>query len=192
MLDSTDSLCHSPRRVLVAGVTGVGKSTLCRRLAVVLGLPYVELDSLHHGPNWTPLASFEGGVDAFIAGPQWVSEWQYSVVRDRMLGRADTLVWLDYPRRVALGRLVKRTIGRRIRREVLWNGNVEPPLRTFFTDPEANIIRWEMKTHAALRGVVPALEERSPQLQIVRIAGQRELDAWLAGPLAARPASAGS
>lgn len=192
MLDSTDRLRHSPRRVLVAGVTGVGKTMLCRRLSAVLGLPYVELDSLHHGPSWTPLASFEGSVDAIIAAPHWVSEWQYSAVRERMLERADTLVWLDYPRAVALGRLVKRTLARRIRREVLWNGNVEPPLHTFFTDPEVNIIRWEMKTHAALRGVVPALEERAPHLQIVRIAGQRELDAWLTGPLAAGPASTGS
>lgn len=189
MLDSHSPLLHAPRRVLVAGVTGVGKSTLCRRLAGVLGLPYVELDSLYHGPNWVPLAGFEDSVDELIGAPSWVSEWQYSAVRERMLERADTLLWLDYPRSVALGRLIKRTIARRIRREVLWNGNVEPPLRTFFTDPDANIIRWEMKTHAALRGVVPALLARAPQLQIVRFGSQRELEAWLAGPLAARPAS---
>lgn len=185
MLDFRAPLRHTPERVLVAGVTGVGKTRLCRRLADAAGFAYVELDSLHHGPEWSVLPDFERDVEAVISGQRWVSEWQYHAVRDRMLARADTLIWMDYPRRVALPRLLRRTVRRRFSAETLWNGNRERPLHSFFTKPDENIIRWEMKTHALLRGVVPGLEREAPPLQLVRLGGQRQLERWLAGPLAA-------
>lgn len=40
--------------MLVAGMTGAGKSTFARRLAAVVELPYIELDALYHGPQWVP------------------------------------------------------------------------------------------------------------------------------------------
>jgi adenylate kinase family enzyme len=40
------------KRVNVKGSSGSGKSTFARELAAKLDLPYVELDALHHGPNW--------------------------------------------------------------------------------------------------------------------------------------------
>ena len=40
------------RRVNVKGTSGSGKSTFGRELAERLGVTYVELDALHHGPNW--------------------------------------------------------------------------------------------------------------------------------------------
>ena len=52
-------------------------------------------------------------------------------------------------------RVVKRTLGRRLRREVLWAGNVEPPLRTFFTDRE-HIVRWAWSTRHRVRNDVRA------------------------------------
>ena len=47
------------RRSLVKGGSGSGKSTLGGALARHLDLPYVELelDALHHGPNWTAASS---------------------------------------------------------------------------------------------------------------------------------------
>lgn len=189
MLDFRAPLQHTPWRVLIAGVTGVGKTTLCGRIADAAGLAYVELDSLYHGPEWSVLPDFERDVEAVIRGERWVSEWQYHAVKDRMLARADTLIWLDYPRRVALPRLLRRTLRRRVSTEPLWNENHEPPIHTFFTSPDDNIIRWEMKTHALLRGVVPRLEREAPPLQLVRLGGQRELEHWLAGPLVTALAS---
>jgi adenylate kinase family enzyme len=41
------------KRVNVKGSSGSGKSTFARELAAKLDLPYVELDALHHGPNWS-------------------------------------------------------------------------------------------------------------------------------------------
>ncbi|MDQ2910269.1 MAG: (d)CMP kinase [Actinomycetota bacterium] len=41
------------RRINVKGTSGSGKSTFARELASRLELRYVELDALHHGPNWS-------------------------------------------------------------------------------------------------------------------------------------------
>lgn len=178
MLTATDPLPRRPRRVLVAGVSGSGKSTLARRIAAVLHVPYTELDSLFHGPGWTPRPEFEAEVAAIAAADGWVSEWQYDAVRPLLASRADLLVWLDLPFPLVLGRVVRRTVGRRLRREVLWNGNQEPPMRTFFTDPE-HIVRWAIRSRHKMRERAPRLAAEHPRLLVVRLRSTGEVDRWV-------------
>ena len=118
------------RRVTVAGVSGSGKTTFGRALAQRLGVPYVELDALHHGPNWTetPTDEFRARVLASIDTPPggWVVDGNYrSKLEDLVLAQADTFVWLEPTLRVSLGRLARRTWQRWRRREELWHGNRE-------------------------------------------------------------------
>jgi adenylate kinase family enzyme len=178
VLGAGDSLPSRPQRILIAGVTGVGKSTLARRMAAKLGVKYTEIDSLYHGPNWTPRETFVKDVDRESSGKEWVMEWQYRDARALLVDRADTLIWLDYRGVVSLARVIRRTIRRSRTHEALWNGNVEPPLRTFFTS-EDNIVRWAIKTRSSFKTLVPALEASHPGLQIVRLTSQRDLERWL-------------
>ena len=85
------------RRVTINGGSGSGKSTLARRLHEALDLPYVEIDSLAHGPGWQPRPSFVDDVTRLTAGERWVIEYQYDDVRPLIRERADTFVWLDLP-----------------------------------------------------------------------------------------------
>ncbi|MCT9820026.1 AAA family ATPase [Microbacterium sp. W1N] len=181
MLTADDPLPQPLSRVLISGTTGVGKSTLARRLAAAWNLPYTELDSLYHGPDWTPRPQFVDDVRQIAAGDRWVSEWNYlSTDAGALLGgRAQLLVWLDLPRRIAWPRLLRRTVRRSVRREPLWNGNVEPPLRTIFTDDE-HILRWEARTHRSWRERMPALQRTYPHLVVVRLRHPREVRRWLA------------
>lgn len=39
----------------MVGISGAGKSWLASRLASTLGVPHVELDAIHHGPDWAEL-----------------------------------------------------------------------------------------------------------------------------------------
>ncbi|MCD2441987.1 AAA family ATPase [Agromyces sp. SYSU K20354] len=183
MLSSRDPLPREPRRILVAGTSGSGKSTLARRIAGAVGVPYEELDALRHGPDWQPRATFALDVEALIAQPAWVTEWQYPEVRQRLAQRADLLVWLDFPRAVVMSRVVRRTVARRLNRTELWNGNVEAPLRTMFTDRD-HIIRWAWRTHATWRSMVADAEVRHPHLMVVRLGGPAQADDWINGPLA--------
>lgn len=178
MLGAEDPLPHAPRRVVVAGATGSGKTTLARHIGAVLGLPVTELDALHHGPSWTPRPEFMADVEAFSSADAWVSEWQYPAARELLADRADTLVWLDVPTRVGLTRVVRRTVARRLRDEELWHGNKEAPLHTVFTDPE-HILRWAWRTRHLLRDLVPEAEETHPHLAVVRLHSRSDVDRFV-------------
>lgn len=168
-----------PRRIVVAGTAGAGKSTLARAIGEALGIPYVEIDGLHHGPGWTKRPSFERDVTGLTAGDAWVTEWQYRAVRPLLLELADLMVWLDLPRAVVMRQVVRRTLRRRLRREVLWNGNVEPPLYRFFIDRE-HIVRWAWSTYGRSRQAVIDAARTRPELPIVRLRSRDEASAWLA------------
>lgn len=162
----------------MAGTSGSGKTTLAARLGEALQLPHIEIDSLFHGPGWTPRESFLADVDAFSREDRWVTEWQYDVVRDLLADRADVLVWLDLPRAVVMHQVIGRTLRRRLRRQVLWNGNVEPPLWTMLREPD-HIVRWAWRTHPASTARIEALQRRRPDLPIVRLTSHREARTWL-------------
>ena len=66
----------------------------------------------------------------------------------------------------------------------MWNGNLEPPLRTFVTDPE-HIVRWAWRTHPEMAPRIATLRALRPELVVVRLPSRRAVDDWVAGPLAA-------
>ncbi|MEV8265680.1 AAA family ATPase [Microbacterium sp. NPDC077057] len=182
MLSADDPLPFRPERVLVAGVTGSGKTTLSRRLAALWELRHVEIDGLFHGPEWTPRAEFLDDVRAFAADERWVTEWQYtSKGTDEILTpRAQLAVWLDYPYRVVRSRLLRRTLSRSILRTRMWNGNVEKPIwRMVGSTPEESILAWQTATLHKWTERFPLVEERFPHLTIVRLTHPRETERWL-------------
>lgn len=167
-----------PRRIAIAGVTGAGKTTLARRVAEILGVPRTEIDSLYHGPGWVPRESFLADVDAVTSRSEWVVEWQYADARPLIAERADTLVWLDMMWLVPLGRVVRRTVRRRVMREQLWNGNVEGPLHRVFVDRD-HIVRWAIRTRRKLRTRIPETAQRYPHLTIIRLRNNRDVEDFL-------------
>ncbi|WP_101845380.1 adenylate kinase family protein [Zhihengliuella sp. ISTPL4] len=182
MLSADDPLPFRPARVLVAGVTGSGKTTLSRRLAALWDLHHVEIDGLFHGPDWTPRAEFLDDVRAFAAEERWVTEWQYtSKGTDEILTpRAQLALWLDYPYRVVRSRLLRRTLSRSLLRTRMWNGNVEKPIwRMLRGDPEENILAWQTATLHKWAERFPEVQERFPHLTIVRLTHPRETKRWL-------------
>jgi adenylate kinase family enzyme len=141
------------RRVSVVGTSGVGKSTFASSLALVLGAVFLELDSLQHQADWTPLpaSEFRARVALVADGECWVIDGNYSRVQDLVWGRADTVVWLDLPRRTVMRRIIWRTLRRVGGRVELWNGNREHWGNLFTLDKEESVIAWAWQTHAANR-----------------------------------------
>jgi adenylate kinase family enzyme len=182
LLGPRDPVPGCPRRVLVAGTSGSGKTTLAARVGALLHLPHVEIDALFHGPDWEPRPAFESDVRGFVAEPAWVTEWQYSQVRELLADRAELLVWLDLGRWRVMRQVVGRTLRRRLGRQVLWNGNIEPPLWTIVTDPE-HIVRWAWSTHSTTGRRVQDLRRRRPDLLVVRLRSRSAVEAWVSGPL---------
>ncbi len=137
----------------MVGNSGSGKTTLAAALAERLGVPHVELDEIFHLPGWTerPAAEFRALVAERADAPAWVVDGNYTQVRALVWGRADTVVWLDFPRHVVMRRVVLRTIRRAVTREELWNGNREPWSNLWSTDPDRSIIAWSWQSHRRYR-----------------------------------------
>ena len=115
-------------KIAISGPSGSGKSTLAAELAEKLGLRHVEIDALHHGPNWESCGPdvLRERVAAATAGDDWVTDSTYHTILGRFIvDRADVLVWLDPPAAIVIWRLIRRTYVRRRDKVVLWNGNVE-------------------------------------------------------------------
>jgi adenylate kinase family enzyme len=168
-----------PRRIaLVASASGNGKTTLGRELARRLGVPFVELDALHHGPNWTEAtpAELRARVEPLLAGDAWVVDGAYrGKLGDLVLERAQLVVWLDLPTRVWLPRLLRRTLRRIVRREELWNGNRETLRNAFFS--RESLLLFALRNQAPRRRRYPVELARFP---LVRLRTPPEVERWLA------------
>jgi adenylate kinase family enzyme len=173
------------RRVSVVGNSGSGKSTLARELASRLGVPHLELDGVFHQPGWVPLPEdeFRRVVATAAAGDGWVLDGNYSAVRPLVWARADTVVWLDLPRRTVMRQVVWRTLRRSVTRQELWNGNRES-LRNFLTwEPEESVISWSWHNHAKYRDRYggAADDPANAHLTFVRLTSRRAIRRFLAG-----------
>ena len=143
------------KRIVVVGISGSGKTTLARELSVRLGLPHVELDSIAHrrGFESTPRPQFISEVSEAASLPEWVIDGNYTSwgTMEALWPRADTFVWPDLPKSVVMRRVLRRTLGRLVRREVLWDGARERWANLFDPDPDNNIVLWTWARYASTR-----------------------------------------
>ena len=163
-------------RISIRGTSGSGKSTVGRKAAERLGIPFVELDAIRHGPNWTemPDDEFTAVVQELVAGEAWVIDGNYGAVRAITAERATHVVWLDLPRWLVMAQVGWRSFTRAALRRELWNGNREQ-FRNW-ADP-THPIRWAWSTHGRRRREYEAqVDERW-----VRLRSRAEVRAWLDG-----------
>ncbi len=162
-------------------MSGSGKSTLGRQIAERINAPYIELDALHHGPNWTEATAEElrARVRPLVVQDRWVIDGGYRTkLGDMVLERAEIVVWLDLPIRIWLRRLTVRTFSRMLTREELWNGNRER-LSFLFTE-RPSLFGWAWRRHFANRRELPGWFASQPQATLVRLRTPREVRQWLA------------
>jgi adenylate kinase family enzyme len=168
------------RRVNVKGSSGSGKSTFSSELARRLGVPHVELDALHHGPNWSEPTDeeFLARVRAAMtnAPDGWVIDGNYEhKLGGLVLDAADTVVWLDLPFALKFRRLWRRTISR-IRDDVeLWSGNRESWRGAFWG--RESLFFWALRTHFRSRREWPRRFAGDPRF--VRLRSEGEARQWL-------------
>ena len=172
------------QRIVVIGTTGSGKSTLAERLAVKLGLEWIELDALNWGPNWTPAGTelLQARVEQATRSPGWVLAGNYSATRPVSWPRAQAVVWLDYSFWVIFSRLFRRTFRRILTREKLWGGNREHLGTHLKLWSEQSLFHWFFKTYWRRKREYPGLftMPEHKHLHILRFRTPQETEIWFA------------
>jgi adenylate kinase family enzyme len=137
-------------RVSVVGTSGSGKSTMAARIASAFDIPLIELDAINWQAGWRDLNThdpeeFKRRVAQAVAADAWVIAGNYSLVRPIYVPRLTHIVWLDYPKRVVMRRVIGRSIARAIDRKELWPGTGNREDLRMWLDKD-HPIRWAWDT----------------------------------------------
>ncbi|MFJ2158831.1 AAA family ATPase [Streptomyces sp. NPDC087856] len=168
-------------RILVVGSTGAGKSTLARAVGERLGVPYHEMDALYfNGPDWAVNQGLTEDVLRLTSEPRWIIDSIGSPeVRELLWEMADTVLWLDYPRRVIMPRVLRRSLRRTVTRESVFGGNRETWAGWFSREHPA---WWAWSQYAGRRREIERRtgDPRFAPLTTRRFAQPADTEAWLA------------
>ncbi len=109
------------------------------------------MDRVFWRANWTkpPVEEFERDLAEALSTETWVCDGNYSGVSNFVDGLCDTVVWLDLPWWVSFPRLLRRTVVRSARKEVLW-GHCQENFRGSFLSRDS-ILVWHVTSYARNR-----------------------------------------
>jgi adenylate kinase family enzyme len=165
-------------RIVVMGPSGSGKTWISEQLAQALAVPHVELDALHHEPDWGSCGPdvLRARVLAATEDDGWVADGTYhTMIGELVFERAERVAWIDLPVPVVMTRLLRRTHVRKRDRIELWAGNREGPWRE-----SVRYLIWPaFKRAYRNRRDVPELLARHPHLQVHHLRSDRAVRAFI-------------
>jgi adenylate kinase family enzyme len=161
------------QRVLVIGPCGAGKSTLARTLGAKLGLAVFHMDQLNWQSGWIESSKDEirTKLAAIVAKDRWLIDGTYGGTLGERLVRADTVIYLDFPIRLCVARLLRRiwTYRGRTRPDMTEGCPERFDLAFLFY-----LLRWNagprIRTEARLKG---------HEAKVIRLKDPRALAAWM-------------
>ncbi len=165
------------KRVTIHGASGSGKSTLARNLSSITRLPVVHLDRIYWSEDWQERRKAEAisEVEAEVAKPRWIIEGIYKSSFRLRMERADTIIFLDYPRALLLWRVIRRVYKNR--------GTVQPDMPQAY--PERfnwSFMKevWSSTKQGNIRdAILQAIENAPASARIVHLRNDRQVREFL-------------
>lgn len=165
-----------PRRWLLLGAGGAGKTTLGVELSGILRIPIIHLDCHYWRPEWVAPSddNWDAKVLELAAGDAWIMDGNYSRTLPLRLPRAEAAVLLDIPAIQCLWGVIGRCSFRRRR--------ARPDLPVgcndrFFPDPQ--FLRYVATYKRRSRPRVLSLLRNSPHVRLFHLRSRRQARVFL-------------
>jgi adenylate kinase family enzyme len=160
------------KRVLILGPSGSGKSTLGERLGRVLNIPIIHLDQYYWKPNWieTPQDDWKIKVKELVSSDSWVMDGNYTSTLGLRAAAADTIIFIDIPRRLSYLRIFTRFF--RFRGKTRPNVTEDCPEKI-----DLDFIRWIWDYPRTRKPVILRfLDKQKAVKSIIILKGQQEVE----------------
>ena len=169
-------------KINVVGTSGSGKSTFAKALGQTLNYPYIEMDALFWGKNWSMPEDevFFKKLEQALQMNDWVLDGNYTRTTSIKWKEVDMVIWIDYSFLRTLFQAIHRAISRAITGEELWpgTGNREH-FRTLFT--KESIVLWSIKSYGKnKRNYTQIMKDPTyKHIQFIRLRNPRQRSAFL-------------
>jgi adenylate kinase family enzyme len=101
------------QRIAIIGSPGAGKTTFSKKLGLQLDIPLYHLDYYYHDNKFNyaeDKLAWRKKVTELANHPRWIIDGNYKSTFDIRFPKADTIIYLDYPRSLTLKRALQRRI----------------------------------------------------------------------------------
>jgi len=163
------------KRVVLVGSGGAGKSTLAILLGEKLGLPVVHLDQHFWLSGWRRLdiPRQQAVLDGLLAEERWIMDGDHIRTQPQRFSRADTVVFLDFPRYRCLARVISRARQHR--------GTNRPGMAQGCAERvNWQLLRWVWRYPKVERPLLLRnLQDLSPQIRVVVLKNDAEVERFV-------------
>ncbi len=168
-----------PKRILIYGVTGSGKTTMATWLSEKTGIPWTEIDPLMWNPGWEliPVDQQRERIAEICARDEWIFDAAYAPWLDIPLERVQLIIGLDFSRSRSFWQLLKRTVARAIDKKEVCNQNVETFKGMFSRD---SILIWHFKSFARKRERMRQWQANQAKFEVILLKNPIDLEIWKA------------
>jgi len=162
------------KRVMVVGAPGSGKSTLAVRLGTITGLPVFHMDHIHYQSGWVERDRDEKQrlANEIEAQASWIFEGGLSQSYANRCARADTVIWLDLPLSLRMGRILKRRLQ--------YRGQSRPDMPENCPERlDAGFLHFMVRTRNSAREKLAQAIADAPHLKVHHIRTAKGVDTFL-------------
>lgn len=181
------------KKIVVIGDSCSGKTTLARDLSKKLGIKHIELDSLFWEGNWKNVDTieFKKRITSALQDTNFITDGNFSMARDVIWDKTDTIIWIDLPIWIILTRFFSRSISRSLKKELLWGKCQETLRKSIFS--KDSLFMWIISTHYKRKRTYSKImkDDAYSHINFIRLNSAKEVNKFIKQISDLRPQKSG-